>query len=121
MGDAADMCTDQGMEELGLHSRDECDTLNPCRLCDPEDEAPMPTSYKAIKEALERSMVALDDWINTYASEFCDPKRVEEAAVRMRERGLLAYLADIQEQNREALGIVLPTNGERLRAQGEKT
>ena len=73
----------------------------------------------ALEKALTRSVTALDDWLNTYASELCDPKRVEEAAVRIREHGTLAYIADVQEENREALGVKLPTNGERLRAQGE--
>jgi len=49
-------------------------------------------------------MVALDDWINTYASEMCDKARVEEAWKRIKdEGGTLAYIADVQERNRKAL------------------
>jgi hypothetical protein len=105
VGDAADMATEQGMEELSLHERGECDTLNPCRLCDPEDEMPIATSYRDMKEALRHSMIALDDWLNTYAPEFCDEERVKEARKRiMDEGGTLAYIADLQERNRTALG-----------------
>lgn len=74
---------------------------------------------RELRAALKRSMTALDDWLNTYASEFCDEKRVMEAHARLDERGTLAYIADVQEKNRRALGVKLPTNGERLRAQGE--
>ncbi len=50
-------------------------------------------------------MTALDDWLNTYASEFCDEARVKEAGGRiMEEGGTLAYIADVQEQNHKALG-----------------
>ncbi len=59
---------------------------------------------KQLREALDRSRVAIDDWLNTYASEFCDEERVAEAGTRIRESGgTLAYIADVQEQNREAL------------------
>ncbi len=71
---------------------------------------------RELRAALTRSVTALDDWLNTYAPEFCDEARVKEASKRLRERGTLAYIADVQEQNREALGIKLPTNGERIRA-----
>lgn len=74
----------------------------------------------ALRDALERSKTALDDWLNTYASEFCDEERVAEAGKRIMDGGgTLAYIADIQEQNRVALGERIITNGERLRAQGE--
>ena len=91
----------------------------------------MPKSKRAKKEsalerrlrkALDRSRIAIDDWLNTYASEFCDEARVAEAGKRIMDSGgTLAYIADIQEQNREALGIKLPTNGERLRAARKKS
>lgn len=77
-------------------------------------------NLKALREALERSKTALDDWINTYASEFCDEERVDEAGQRIREGGgTLAYLADIQKQNRDALkgaeyGYSITSNGETL-------
>jgi len=59
---------------------------------------------KELRAALDRSRIAIDDWLNTYASEFCDEERVKEAGTRIREGGgTLAYIADVQEQNREAL------------------
>lgn len=71
---------------------------------------------RRLRKALERSSIALNDWLNTYASELCDEARVAEARKRIRDGGsTLAYIADIQEQNRKALGGRLITNGERLR------
>lgn len=59
---------------------------------------------KELREALIRSKIAIDDWFNTYAPEFCDEMRVAEARARIRKHGgTLAYVADIQEQNKEAL------------------
>jgi len=59
---------------------------------------------KELQAALKRSEVAIEDWFNTYASEFCDEKKVAEARARVRESGgTIAYIADVQEQNREAL------------------
>ena len=59
---------------------------------------------KELQAALERSKTAIDDWLNTYASEFCNEERVKEAGVRiMKGGGTLAYIADVQEQNRRAL------------------
>ena len=48
-------------------------------------------------------MVALDDWINIFAGEFCDRDRVEEAITRVSERGVIWYVADIQERKRSAV------------------
>ena len=56
-----------------------------------------------LKAALLRSMIALDDWLNTYADDQCDPKRVQEARDRISEFGTIGYIADVQEQNRKAL------------------
>jgi FtsZ-binding cell division protein ZapB len=53
--------------------------------------------------ALRTSMVALDDWLNIFASEFCDKQRVKEAYARINAEGTIAYLAGIQESNRTAL------------------
>ena len=59
---------------------------------------------RRLRAALDRSRIAIDDWLNTYASEFCDEARVAEAGKRIRdEGGTLAYIADVQQQNREAL------------------
>jgi hypothetical protein len=57
----------------------------------------------ALEEAVRRSMLALDDWLNVYASEFCDEKRVAEARKRVYEYGTLAYITEAQEVNRAAL------------------
>ena len=56
-----------------------------------------------LREALDQSRIALDDWVNTYAPEFCDAARVEEARARIRQHGTLGYVATVQEQNRRAL------------------
>lgn len=59
----------------------------------------------SLRAALERQTVALDDWLNTYAPEFCNKGRVREADVRIHAHGgTLAYIADVQEQARAALG-----------------
>jgi hypothetical protein len=87
---------------------------------DGRKEQPISERERALQRALARSVTALDDWINTYASEFCDADRVAAAGKRIMDQGgTLAYIADIQEENRKALDVNLPTNGERLRAQGE--
>lgn len=55
-------------------------------------------------EALEASRIALDDWLNTYAAEHCDARRVCEAYERIKNNGgTLSYLADIQTTNRACL------------------
>ncbi len=48
-------------------------------------------------------MIALDDWLNLFAESECDPQRVAEARRRITERGTIAYIADVQQQNRWAL------------------
>ena len=58
----------------------------------------------ALESALEKSVVALDDWTNTYANTFCNEKRVKEAQDRLNERGTLWYIAQVQKQNREVIG-----------------
>lgn len=56
-----------------------------------------------LRQALERSVVAIDDWLNTYAPDLCHEDRVKEAAFRISEHGTLWYIASVQEQNRAAL------------------
>lgn len=56
-----------------------------------------------LEAALTRSVTAIDDWLNVYASEFCDKARVAEAKKRFGEKGTLAYIADVQQANRAAL------------------
>ncbi len=66
--------------------------------------ANMTAREKRLRAALKCSMLALDTWLHIYASDQCDPKRVAEAQQRIRENGgLLAYIADVQQQNREAM------------------
>ncbi len=56
---------------------------------------------KGTMAALDTSRVAIDDWLNTYAHDMCDEKRVKEARDRIYENGgTLAYIARIQEHNR---------------------
>jgi hypothetical protein len=51
------------------------------------------------KELLEEMMIALDDWLNTYANVFCDKQRVVEANKRISENGgTIAYIAKIREK-----------------------
>jgi hypothetical protein len=57
-----------------------------------------------MRMALERSVEAIDDWLNVYASELCHKDRVDDANRRIADAGgTLAYIASVQEQNREAL------------------
>lgn len=47
-------------------------------------------------KVLSAAETALDDWVNTYASEMCDPDRVAEAMVRIYDNGgTLAYVAQV--------------------------
>jgi DNA modification methylase len=68
-------------------------------------------SVDVLVEALRNSMTAIDDWLNTYAPEFCDTKRVAEARQRINANGALAYITDVQEKNRIALSSYKPTEG----------
>jgi hypothetical protein len=59
---------------------------------------------RGMREALERSKVALDDWLHVYAGDMCDPQKVAESVARISEAGAtLAYIAKVQKQNRAAL------------------
>ena len=42
---------------------------------------------EVMRKALECSIIALDDWLNDYASELCDEQRVKEARQRINEFG----------------------------------
>lgn len=59
---------------------------------------------EVLRAALVRSMTAIDDWLNLYASDLCDEARVKEAEKRIGENGTLWYIATVQEQNLRALG-----------------
>jgi hypothetical protein len=57
-----------------------------------------------LKAALEGSMVALDDMMQRFAAELCEPERVRVAIARIRANGgTLAYITAVQERNRKAL------------------
>ena len=56
-----------------------------------------------LRAALRQSMRALDDWLNAYAYDQCDPKRVAQARMRLIEYGTIAYIAKVQEKNRDAM------------------
>ena len=53
---------------------------------------------KADKEvlttALDAAILALDDWTNVYASDFCDEAGVAEAKARLNEYGTVWYIAN---------------------------
>ncbi len=63
----------------------------------------MSDDLSKVEAALKRSMVALDDWLSTYADDMCHPDQVEASRARIAKYGTLAYIADVQQQNREAL------------------
>ena len=56
-----------------------------------------------LRNAVNTAIVALDDWINIYAEEFCNAKRVAEAKARINARGTLAYVADVVYLCKESL------------------
>lgn len=56
-----------------------------------------------IAMGLDRSRIAIDDWLNVDFADFCDAERVEEARQRINEMGTVAYIADVQQQNRDLL------------------
>ena len=59
-----------------------------------------------VVEALNTSIVAIDDWLNTYAHDLCNEERVKEASNRIKENGgTCYYIAVTQEKNRQALPI----------------
>lgn len=57
----------------------------------------------SVRTALQTAMTALDDWSCTYAPEFCDPKRVQEAKNRLSDQGTLYYIAATLAQCRKAM------------------
>lgn len=63
----------------------------------------------AVVEALKASITGLDDWLNIYAEEHCNPERVREAKNRVREFGTIGYIAHLQQANRAALALITET------------
>lgn len=79
--------------------------------CTPYYAAPQPLEdpkATVAREALEKSRVAIDDWLNLYAPEHCNEARVAEARARVNAIGTLAYIAEVQQGNREALALLAP-------------
>lgn len=57
-----------------------------------------------LREASEKAITALDDWLNTYASDHCNQDRVNEAHRRIEEcGGTIAYITDATSELRAAL------------------
>lgn len=67
-------------------------------------EATLQQHADALAEALEATKTALDDWMNTYASELCDEQNAMTAKQRIRDNGgTLAYIAMLRRQAQAAL------------------
>lgn len=65
------------------------------------------TDKESLCKALDAVILALDDWTNTYASDFCDETRVVEAWKRIKDNGgTIAYIADTVQQCREAKKVL---------------
>jgi hypothetical protein len=56
-----------------------------------------------LRAALNAAVIALDDWTNLYASEFCNEERVKEAQARIEQYGTLYYIASVVKKSRDAL------------------
>jgi len=60
-----------------------------------------------LRLALNTAILALDDWTNTYASDFCDEQRVVEAWKRIKDNGgTVAYICDAVTQCKEARDLL---------------
>ena len=74
-----------------------------------EDNIRLERERDAARKALRKASVALDDWLNTYAAEFCDDGRVKEAYDRINENGgTIAYIADLRQEIRAILAKAKP-------------
>jgi hypothetical protein len=72
--------------------------------------------------ALERSRIAIDDWLNTYAEEHCDAGRVAEAQRRISdEGGTVHYIAVLQQSNRAAIKALAAAIGAQPQPKGKAT
>jgi len=57
------------------------------------------------RKSIEESITALDDWILTYASEWCDENKVKEARERIyKNGGTIGYIAIIRDRLENVLG-----------------
>lgn len=66
--------------------------------------------FETMRLALQQCLLVIDDQVNLYAPELCEPKRVEEAKARHAAGGTLAYYADAIKAARDALRT--PSSGE---------
>ena len=57
---------------------------------------------ESLHKALDAAILALDDWTNITAPDFCDEARVAEAKARLNEYGPISYIATVVQQCREA-------------------
>ena len=46
-----------------------------------------------VRKAIDDAILALDDWTNVYAEDFCNEARVAEAKVRLNAHGTVWYIA----------------------------
>lgn len=57
----------------------------------------------SMRTALQAAIIALDDWLNLSAPEFCNEDRVKEAQNRVYKEGTVSYISDVTAQCRRAL------------------
>jgi hypothetical protein len=58
---------------------------------------------RVLREALEFSMQALDDWLHVHAPDECNANDVARSRSRISKYGTIGYIATVQEGNRKAL------------------
>lgn len=74
------------------------------------------TTNQELRKLVE---TVLDDWISTYASEFCAPGRVKQAKERIKDGGgTIAYVTDMRESLSSGIGALLDRI-DRLEAENE--
>lgn len=72
-----------------------------------KSHSPKNKKNKALREALQNAILALDTWTHIHAPDMCDEKRVQEAGQRiMNNGGTLYYIATTVEQCRKARRLV---------------
>ena len=63
--------------------------------------------YILLYDTLQIIDTALNDWIVTYAEEFCDEKSVKESKRRITARGTLSYIGSVIEKVHEARKVLV--------------
>ncbi len=79
-----------------------CDTRNDGV---PRDAQPVAADDAAL---IEECLVAMNDWLHSYAPEMCKPEHVEATRERLNEHGTLAYIAFLSDKLRAALTASQP-------------